>query len=113
LLSRENGDIIGLVESMNIPMGNEIYENFTWDRGSKSEPYFTGTLGLTHFNPEDSGVDSPARFSMGFGGGVRYFPVKRFGLYTGARDLVAIVKKLEKSLLTIVFQGKCWYYNIT
>ena len=62
-----------------------------WGRGSKLEPYFTGTLGLTHFNPEDSGVDSLARFSMGFGGGVRYFPVKRVGLYTGARALVTFV----------------------
>jgi len=62
-----------------------------WNRGSELEPHFTGTMGLTYFNPEDSGVDSLARFSMGFGGGVRYFPVKRVGLYTGARGLVTFV----------------------
>jgi len=62
-----------------------------WDRGSELEPYFTGTLGLTHFNPQDSGVNSLARFSMGLGGGVRYFPVRRFGLYTGARGMVTFV----------------------
>ena len=62
-----------------------------WDRGSELEPHFTGTMGLTYFNPEDSGVDSLIRFSMGFGGGVRYFPVKRVGLYTGVRGLVTFV----------------------
>lgn len=62
-----------------------------WNRGNGLEPYFTGTMGLTHFDPEGSGVDSEARFSMGFGGGVRVFPLERLGLYTGARGLVTFV----------------------
>ncbi|MHC4693863.1 MAG: outer membrane beta-barrel protein [Planctomycetota bacterium] len=57
----------------------------------KWQPYFTGTVGLTHFDPEDSGIDSLTRFSMGFGGGVRYFPLKHVGLYLGARGLVTFV----------------------
>ena len=57
----------------------------------KWQPYLTGSLGLTHFNPEDSGIDSLTRFSMGFGGGVRYFPTERLGLYLGARGLVTFV----------------------
>jgi opacity protein-like surface antigen len=61
-----------------------------WGR-DKWQPYFTGTVGLTHFNPEDSGIDSLTRFSMGFGGGVRYFPTERVGLYLGARALVTFV----------------------
>ena len=62
-----------------------------WNRGSELEPHFTGTMGLTHFDPEDSGPHSLTRFSMAFGGGVRYFPVKRVGLYTGVRGLVTFV----------------------
>jgi hypothetical protein len=62
-----------------------------WGRGSELEPHFTGTMGLTYFNPEDSGLDSLTRFSMGFGGGVRYFPLERVGLYTGVRGLVTFV----------------------
>jgi hypothetical protein len=51
-------------------------------------PYFTGSVGLTRFDPEDSDIDSEVRPSLGFGGGVHYFPIKRVGLYLGARALV-------------------------
>ncbi|MHC4116383.1 MAG: outer membrane beta-barrel protein [Planctomycetota bacterium] len=63
-----------------------------WNRRSSVQPYFTGTLGLTHMDPEESGVDSLTRFSMGFGGGVRYFPLQRIGLYTGLRGLVTFME---------------------
>lgn len=62
-----------------------------WNRGSGLEPYFTGTMGLTHFDPEGPGTDSEARFSMVFGGGVRIFPIQRIGIYTGARGLITFV----------------------
>ncbi len=62
-----------------------------WNRGSGVEPYFTGTLGVTNFDPEESSFDSLNRFSMGFGGGVRVFPLERLGIYTGARGLVTFV----------------------
>jgi hypothetical protein len=62
-----------------------------WNRGNGLEPYFTGTIGLTNFDPDDSGVDSLTRFSMGFGGGVRVMPLQRLGLYTGVRGLVTFV----------------------
>jgi hypothetical protein len=64
---------------------------FIW-RGNKLEPYMTGTLGLTRFDPESSEADSMTRFSLGFGGGVRYFPIKRVGLYLGGRAFVTFVE---------------------
>ena len=78
-----------------------------WGRGGELEPHFTGTMGLTHFNPEDSRVDSLIRFSMGFGGGVRYFPVKQVGLYTGVRGLVTFVNSDVK-----VYSGSRGSYAI-
>ncbi|MHC5076545.1 MAG: outer membrane beta-barrel protein [Planctomycetota bacterium] len=64
---------------------------FIW-RGDKLEPYMVGTLGLTRFDPETSEADSMTRFSLGFGGGVRYFPIKRVGLYLGGRAFVTFVE---------------------
>ena len=57
----------------------------------KWQPYFTGTLGLTHFSPKGSAADSLTRFSMGFGGGVRFFPTERLGMYLGGRGLATFV----------------------
>jgi hypothetical protein len=58
-----------------------------WNQG-KVEPFFSGSLGLARFDPEDSGLDTETRFSLGFGGGVRYFPTKRLGMVLGARGFV-------------------------
>ncbi len=89
-----------------------------WNRGSKLEPYFTGTLGLVHMDPKDSGVDSLTRFSMGIGGGVRYFPVKRVGLYTGIRGLVAFVNsdihvRSQSQNTVVVIEGDTlWQFQV-
>jgi hypothetical protein len=64
---------------------------FIW-RGNKLEPYMVGTLGLTRFDPESSEANSMTRFSFGFGGGVRYFPIKRVGMYLGGRAFVTFVE---------------------
>jgi hypothetical protein len=61
-------------------------------RGNKLEPYMVGTLGVTRFDPESSEANSMTRFSLGFGGGVRYFPVERIGLYLGGRAFVTFVE---------------------
>ncbi|MFC1635578.1 outer membrane beta-barrel protein [Planctomycetota bacterium] len=89
-----------------------------WNRGSRLEPYFTGTLGLTHMNPEDSGVDSLTRFSMGFGGGVRYFPLERVGLYMGTRGLVTFVNSYievysgSRDSYVIIESDTLWQFQV-
>jgi hypothetical protein len=51
------------------------------------QPFFLGTLGATHLAPDSPGTDSLTRFSLGFGGGVRFFPTKHLGLYLAGRGL--------------------------
>jgi hypothetical protein len=51
------------------------------------EPFVVGTLGATHLAPEPPGLDSLTRFSLGLGGGLRFFPTKHLGLYLAGRGL--------------------------
>jgi hypothetical protein len=51
------------------------------------QPFVVGTLGATHLAPEPPGLDSLTRFSLGFGGGLRFFPTKHLGLYLAGRGL--------------------------
>ncbi len=51
------------------------------------QPFVVGTLGATHLAPEPPGTDSLTRFSLGLGGGLRFFPTKHLGLYLAGRGL--------------------------
>jgi hypothetical protein len=55
------------------------------------QPFVVGTLGLTHMSPEPSEVRSLNRFSLGIGGGVKYFPIERLGLYLAGRGLITFI----------------------
>ena len=55
------------------------------------QPFVVGTLGLTHLSPEPSGVRSLNRFSLGIGGGVKYFPIEHLGLYLAGRGLITFI----------------------
>ena len=55
------------------------------------QPFVVGTLGATHLSPEPSSIDSLTRFSVGLGGGVRYFPTKNFGLYLAGRGFFTFI----------------------
>ncbi|UCD50521.1 MAG: outer membrane beta-barrel protein [Phycisphaerales bacterium] len=58
----------------------------------KWQPFVVGTLGLTHLSPEPSSIRSLTRFSLGFGGGARYFPTKNLGLYLAGRGLYTFIE---------------------
>ncbi len=66
--------------------GTLIIPNPPW------EPFVTGTLGVTHLSPDASGTDSVTRFSLGLGGGVRYFPTEHLGLYLGVRGFLTFME---------------------
>jgi len=51
------------------------------------QPFVVGTLGATHLAPDPPGLDSLTRFSLGLGGGLRFFPTKHLGLYLAGRGL--------------------------
>jgi hypothetical protein len=56
------------------------------------QPFVVGTLGLTHLSPEPSEFGSLTRFSLGLGGGVRYFFTENLGLYLAGRGLYTFVE---------------------
>ena len=64
---------------------------YKFDHG-KWEPFAVGTVGLSRFDPKSSEASSLTRFSLGLGGGVRYFPIKRVGLYLAGRAFVTFVE---------------------
>ncbi len=49
------------------------------------QPFVVGTLGATYMNPDARGTDSETWFSIGLGGGVRFFPLENLGLYLAGR----------------------------
>lgn len=55
------------------------------------QPFVVGTLGATHLSPESPSVRSLTRFSVGLGGGVRYFPTEHLGLYLAGRGLFTFI----------------------
>lgn len=56
--------------------------------GRRARPFVTGTLGLTHFNIEG---DHEIRFTLGAGGGVKLFPLERFGVRLDGRVLTTFI----------------------
>jgi hypothetical protein len=55
------------------------------------QPFVVGTLGATHLSPDSASVGSLTRFSLGLGGGVRYFPTEHLGLYLAGRGLFTFI----------------------
>jgi hypothetical protein len=58
---------------------------------SQWQPFFTGGVGLARFDPDTKDTDTLNRFSLSFGGGFRYFPTERIGLYLAGRTYVTFV----------------------
>jgi opacity protein-like surface antigen len=50
-------------------------------------PFVSGTLGLTHMNPQGADLNSETRFSLAFGGGAKLFVTERLGLRLDARGI--------------------------
>lgn len=48
--------------------------------GERARPYIAGTIGLTHFDPQESAFDSETRISFSLGGGIKLFPTEHIGL---------------------------------
>jgi len=55
------------------------------------QPFVVGTLGATHLSPEPASIGSLTRFSVGLGGGLRYFPTEHLGLYLAGRGLFTFI----------------------
>jgi opacity protein-like surface antigen len=51
------------------------------------QPFAVATVGATYMDPDVAGGRSLTRFSLGIGGGVRYFPIRNLGLYLAGRGI--------------------------
>jgi len=56
------------------------------------QPFVLGTLGATHMDPDAPDTNSLTRFSLGLGGGVRFFPTEHLGLYLAGRGLLTFME---------------------
>ena len=99
-----SGDKSGDTAKVDMVQTRQLYIDGQW------QPFVVGTLGATHFAPDASGSDSLTRFSVGLGGGVRFFPTEHFGLYFAGRGLFTFVGtdtfiESESGSLTIEIDG--------
>lgn len=78
------------------------------------QPFVVGTLGATHLSPEPASIGSLTRFSVGLGGGVRYFPTEHLGFYLAGRGLLTFIDSdthitIESGTTTVrVFADGLW-----
>lgn len=59
---------------------------YVWP-GQRLRPFVSGTLGATHFDPEDQAFDAETRFSLGFGGGMKAALTRHLGVRLEARGV--------------------------
>lgn len=71
-------------------IGGLFYPDFPEGHG-RFRPFVSGTAGLTRMDPKGAGLSTENFFSLAFGGGATYFPVKRMGLRFDARAIFTAV----------------------
>ncbi len=59
--------------------------------GDSVRPYVVGTIGLSRFDPQGSGLDSETFFSFSFGGGAKLFADKRIGIRLEGRFFATLI----------------------
>ena len=59
--------------------------------GDSVRPYVVGTIGLSRFDPQASGLDSETFFSFSFGGGAKFFADKRIGMRLEGRFFSTLI----------------------
>jgi len=69
----------------------QIGGTYTWHDEGTVRPFVVGTLGVTHFDPEPSGLSSRTRFSLGLGGGAKAYITERFGVRFEGRGFATLV----------------------
>jgi len=70
----------------------------------KLRPYIGGGLGATHFSPDAPGMDGDTRFSLSFGGGVKYFLARNIGFRLDAR---AFLTQTDSDSAAFCVNGVC------
>ena len=60
-------------------------------RDGRVKVFGLGSLGVTHYNPQESGISSEWRFSGGFGAGAKSFVSERVAIRTEARLMFTLI----------------------
>lgn len=71
-------------------IGGLFYPDYPEWRGP-FRPFVSGTFGLTRMDPQGANLDAENFFSLSFGGGAAYFPVKHMGLRFDFRAIFTAV----------------------
>lgn len=74
------------------------------------QPFVGATVGATYLAPDAPDTDSLTEFSLGLGGGVRFFPVEHLGLYLAGRGLFTFMEgsvafRSESGATTVVIHS--------
>ncbi len=64
---------------------------YLWE-GDLARPFMVATMGLAHFDPDDSDFNSETYFSFSIGGGWKVFPTQRFGLRLEGRFYGSLIE---------------------
>ncbi len=70
-----------------------------------ARPFLVATIGLAHFDPEVSALDSETYFAFSIGGGVKLWPANRFGLRLEGRFYGTVLDSESKIFCTSGSEG--------
>ena len=70
-----------------------------------ARPFMVATIGLAHFDPEASALESETYFAFSIGGGVKLWPANRFGLRLEGRFYGTVLDSESKIFCTSSSEG--------
>lgn len=70
-----------------------------------ARPFLVATVGLAHFDPDASALDSETYFAFSIGGGVKLWPANRFGLRLEGRFYGTVLDSESKIFCTSSSEG--------
>lgn len=88
----ENVDFFGDVKLIDLDVDYyHVGFLYQWNPLSQVRPFVLGSVGITEFSPGMGNLDSESRFSLGFGGGVKFMLGDFFGFRFEGRGFTTIV----------------------
>lgn len=69
---------------------------YQWNARGVTRPFVVGSLGITELSPGLPAFDSETRFSMGFGGGVKFMFADNFGIRLEGRGITSFIEDDEE-----------------
>lgn len=89
---------------------DQFHVNLLWQYGlaqDRFRPFLFGGLGATHFGAEE-GFSSETRFSLGFGGGIKYFFANAVGIRLQGRVIPSLMQADSDIFCTRFYCYRVW-----